>query len=175
MSAAGGPGDGAAVTVRGPTSVSVVRVLAVPRQRLFDLVADPALHPRIDGSGTLRGVLRGPARLGPGARFGMGMRMGLPYRVTNRVVEFEEGRRIAWAHLSGNVWRWEFADVAADGAADGAAHGAADGTSTATEVTETFDWGRSRVPWAARRVAAANAAAMARSIERLGGLAVGAA
>jgi uncharacterized protein YndB with AHSA1/START domain len=164
VSAAGGPADGAAVTVRGPTSVSVVRVLAVPRQHLFDLVADPALHPRIDGSGTLRGVLRGPARLGPGARFGMGMRMGLPYRVTNRVVEFEEGRRIAWAHLSGNVWRWEFADVAVEGAA-----------STATEVTETFDWGRSRLRWAARRVAAANAAAMARSIERLGGLAVGAA
>ncbi|MGA0831121.1 MAG: dimethyladenosine transferase [Nitriliruptoraceae bacterium] len=163
MSAAGGPGDGAAVTVRGPTAVSVVRVLAVPRQRLFDLVADPALHPRIDGSGTLRGVLRGPARLGPGARFGMGMRMGLPYRVTNRVVEFEEGRRIAWTHFSGNVWRWEFPGAPLDGTSGA--------TSGATEVTETFDWGRSRAPWAVRRMAAGNAAAMARSIGHLGALA----
>ncbi len=148
--AAGGPSWG-------PSSVSVVATVAVPRQRLFDLVADPSMHPRIDGSGTVRGVVRGPARLGPGARFGMGMRMLMPYRVTNRVVEFDEGRRIAWAHLSGNVWRWEFADAPVGG----------------TEARETFDWGGSRAPWAAHRFAAGNAVAMARSIERLAGLAAG--
>ena len=171
---AGGAADGGDGTAWGPTSVSVVRILAAPRQRLFDLVADPAAHPRIDGSGTLRGVLRGPARLGPGARFGMGMRMGLPHRVTNRVVEFEEGRRIAWAHLSGNVWRWEFADAPAGGT-DAGADGDADGDASAggTEVRETFEWGRSRAPWAMRRFAARNAAVMARSIERLGALATG--
>ena len=141
---------------RGPTSVSVVAVVAQPRQRLFDLVADPRMHARIDGSGTVRGVVRGPARLGPGARFGMGMRMRLPYRVVNRVVEFEEGRRVAWAHFSGNVWRWEFADGPGG-----------------TEVRETFDWGPSRVPRVMRRFAAANAAAMARSIARLADLAAG--
>lgn len=154
MSAAGSEVAGAAW---GPTSVTVTRTVEVPRQRLFDLVADPAQHPRIDGSGTVRGVVRGPVRLGPGARFGMGMRMGLPYRVTNRVVEFDEGRRIAWAHLSGNVWRWEFVDAPGGG----------------TEVRETFDWGGSRVPFAMRRFAAGNAVAMGRSIERLAALAAG--
>lgn len=144
----------AAEVLRGPTSITVVRTVDAPRQRLFDLVADPAVHPRIDGSGTVRTVVRGPVRLAPGARFGMGMRMRLPYRVTNRVVEFEEGRRIAWSHISGNVWRWEFAD-----GPDG------------TEVRETFDWGPSRAPRAMARFAAGNAAAMARSIDLLAALA----
>ncbi len=141
---------------RGPTSITVVGTVAAPRERLFDLVADPSQHPRIDGSGTVRGVVRGPARLGPGARFGMGMRIRLPYLVVNRVVEFEEGRRIAWTHVIGNVWRWEFAD-----------------TEGGTEVRETFEWGPSRAPRVMRRFAAANAVAMARSIARLADLAAG--
>lgn len=59
--------------------VSETRVIAAPRQRLFDLVADPAMHPHIDGSGTVRApTAEAPERLGPGVRFGMGMRMGLP-------------------------------------------------------------------------------------------------
>lgn len=149
MSAAGG-GE----VRRGPTSITVVRTVPVARQRLFDVVADPAQHPRIDGSGTVRASRRGPARLGPGARFGMGMRMGLPYRVRNRVVAFEEGRRIAWTHVSGNVWRWEFDDVPGG-----------------TEVRETFDWGASRAPAAMARFADRNGVAMGRSIENLAALA----
>jgi len=139
---------------RGPTSVRVVRTVAAPRQRMFDLVADPSAHPRIDGSGTVRAVVRGPARLGPGARFGMAMRIRLPYRVTNRVVEFEEGRRIAWMHVSRTIWRWEFADVEGG-----------------TEVRETFDWSRALARGAMARFASGNAVAMARSIDRLAALA----
>jgi uncharacterized protein YndB with AHSA1/START domain len=131
--------------------VSETRVIAAPRQRLFDFVADPAMHPRIDGSGTVVAPPAGaPERLGPGVRFGMGMRMGLPYRTSNRVVEFDEGRRIGWAHFSRAVWRWEFADV------DGG-----------TEVTESFDWSRARVRPMMRRFARGNAASMRRSLERL--------
>lgn len=131
--------------------VSASRVIAAPRQRLFDLVADPSMHPRIDGSGTVRGpVVDGPARLAAGSRFGMRMRMGLPYRTGNRVVEFEEGRRIGWAHLSRAVWRWEFADVEGG-----------------TEVTESFDWSGALVPPAMRRFAPGNLVAIRRSLERL--------
>lgn len=139
---------------RGPTSVSVVATLPVPRQRLFDLVAAPAMHPRIDGSGTLRGVVRGPSRLALGSRFGMSMRIRLPYRVTNRVVEFDEGRRIGWMHLSRSVWRWEFADVPGG-----------------TEVRETFEWGGARVRSVMARFAPGNTVAMRRSIARLAVLA----
>ena len=141
-----------------PHVVSESRVIAAPRQQLFDLVADPAMHPRIDGSGTVRAMRDGsPARLGPGVRFGMSMRMGLPYRISNRVVEFEEGRVVAWMHFSRAVWRWEFADV------DGG-----------TLVTESFDWSRARSRTVMRRFAAGNAVSMRRSLERLEQLARGA-
>jgi uncharacterized protein YndB with AHSA1/START domain len=146
--------DGDLRIEHGPTSVSVVGTVAAPRRRLFDLVADPALHPRIDGSGHVRGVVRGPARLGPGARFGMAMRIRLPYRITNRVVAFEEGRCIAWMHLSRSVWRWEFSDVPGG-----------------TEVRETFDWGGARAPGVMARFAPGNAVAMRRSVGRLAALA----
>ena len=138
----------------GPHLVSATRVIAAPRQRLFDLVADPSMHPRLDGSGTVRGtVAGGPERLGPGVRFGMGMRMGLPYRTSNRVVEFEEDRLVGWAHFSRAVWRWEFADVEGG-----------------TRVTESFDWSRALSRPMMRRFAPGNAASMARSLERLAAL-----
>jgi uncharacterized protein YndB with AHSA1/START domain len=131
--------------------VSVTRLIPAPRERLFDLVADPAMHPRIDGSGTVRALAAGsPERLGPDARFGMAMRMGLPYRISNRVVEFEEGRRIAWMHFSRAVWRWEFVD------AEGG-----------TQVTESFDWSRARSRTVMRRFAPGNTVSMRRSLERL--------
>ncbi len=136
--------------------VSETRVIAAPRQQLFDLVADPSQHPRIDGSGTVRDQAKGgPARLGPGVRFGMSMRMGLPYRTSNRVVEFEEGRLVGWAHFSRAVWRWEFRDVEGG-----------------TEVTETFDWSGARVRAFMRRFAPGNKASMRRSLERLERLAL---
>lgn len=81
-------------------------------QRLFDLVADPAMHPVIDGSGTVQRTNgRNPDRLSLGARFGMDMKLGAPYKITNTVVEFEEGRRIAWRHFHGHVWRYLFEPV----------------------------------------------------------------
>lgn len=104
--------------------VSTSRIIAADRQALFDLVADPRTHPLIDGSGTVTGTREGlPERLSLGARFGMDMKAGASYRITNTVVEFEEAERIAWRHLSGHRWRYEFRDV------DGG-----------TEVTESFDW-----------------------------------
>jgi uncharacterized protein YndB with AHSA1/START domain len=108
--------------------VSTSRTIPADRQTLFDVIADPAMHPRIDGSGTVRATRDAePDRLVLGSRFGMDMRAGASYAITNTVVEFEEGRRIAWRHFHGHRWRYEFADV------DGG-----------TEVTETFDWSGAR-------------------------------
>jgi uncharacterized protein YndB with AHSA1/START domain len=110
--------------------VSVTRVIPADRQAIFDLLADPAMHARIDGSGTVRDVQEGgPERLSEGAKFGMDMKMGASYKVLNTVVEFEEGERIAWRHFHGHRWRYELEDV------DGG-----------TKVTETFDWGVARFP-----------------------------
>ncbi|MEX2421008.1 MAG: dimethyladenosine transferase, partial [Actinomycetota bacterium] len=81
-----------------------------------------------DGSGSVSALRGGsPPRLSQGARFGMDMRLGARYRITNTVVEFVEGGRIAWRHFYGHRWRYEFADADAG-----------------TRVTETFDWSRAR-------------------------------
>ena len=91
--------------------VTVERTLPADPSAVFEVLADPQLHRVIDGSGTLRGVVVGPARLSRGAEFGMSMKAGLPYRVTNRVVEFEEGRLIAWRHFGGHRWRYTLTPV----------------------------------------------------------------
>lgn len=108
------------------THVSASRVIAAEPQVLFDLVADPTMHAVIDGSDSVRGSRGGSRKLGLGDRFTTSMRLGVPYLISNRVVEYDEGRRIAWAHLGGWRWRWEF-----------------DAVEGGTKVTETFDWSTS--------------------------------
>ena len=110
-------------------SVSRSAVVPASPQEVFALLADPRRHAEIDGSGTVQAALSAPERLGPGATFRMRMRLGVPYVIANTVVEFEEGRRIAWRHLGHHVWRYELEPV------DGG-----------TRVTETFDWAPSRTP-----------------------------
>ncbi|WP_052664265.1 SRPBCC family protein [Nitriliruptor alkaliphilus] len=109
--------------------VSTVRVIAADRQAIFDVLADPAMHAIIDGSGTVIDVQDGgPARLAEGATFGMSMKVGAAYPILNTVVEFEEGVRIAWRHFHGHRWRYELEDAPEGG----------------TRVTETFDWSTAR-------------------------------
>lgn len=74
---------------------------------VFEVLATPALHSVIDGSDTVTGAQpRGPERLALGAKFGMDMNMRVDYKILNTVCEFEEGRRIAWRHFYGHVWRY---------------------------------------------------------------------
>jgi hypothetical protein len=92
--------------------VSETRVIAADAQRLFDIVADPAMHPVIDGSGSVKAFRAGgPTRLALGTTFGMDMKLGAPYKITNTVVEFDEGRRLAWRHFNGHIWRYIFEPV----------------------------------------------------------------
>ncbi len=116
---------------------SVTRHIAATPEQVFDVLADPTLHPVIDGSGTVI-ASRGPndQRLELGSRFGMRMRLGVPYRIQNKVTEFEPNRRIAWQHIGRHTWRWEL-EPAADGG---------------TYVTETFDWSTALSPPALERV-----------------------
>ena len=97
---------------------------------IFDLLADPRRHGEIDGSGTVQSAqINAPERLSLDATFGMQMKMGLPYKITNTVVEFEENRTIAWRHVGGHIWRYILEPV------DGG-----------TKVTEQFDWNKSKAP-----------------------------
>jgi len=112
----------------GERRVSVSRTIRASPAAIFDVLADPAGHAIIDGSGQVSGARPGqPGRLALGSTFRMDMKQGLPYRITNTVVEFEPDRRIAWRHFGGHVWRYELEAVP-----------------EGTKVTETFDWSTSR-------------------------------
>ena len=92
--------------------VRVSRVIDADPQTLFDIVADPAQHPVIDGSGSVTGMQAGgPERLGPGVKFGMDMHLGANYKIVNTVVEFDEPAVLAWRHFNGHVWRYRFRPV----------------------------------------------------------------
>jgi len=84
--------------------VTVERVIPAPSEHIFQLLADPRRHPDFDGSGMLRGDVRGPDRLRDGAVFSMGMvQAGQSYRTTNHVVEFVENQVITWETVG--LWR----------------------------------------------------------------------
>jgi hypothetical protein len=87
--------------------VSRERFIAASPEAIFEVLATPALHSMIDGSGTVKAAQpRGPERLALGATFGMEMNMKVDYKILNTVCEFEEGRRIGWRHFYGHVWRY---------------------------------------------------------------------
>jgi uncharacterized protein YndB with AHSA1/START domain len=101
--------------------VSVERVIPAPAGAIFDLLADAAKHPLIDGSGTVREVKEGaPQRLSLDATFGMSMKLGMSYSMVNTVIEYEDDRRIAWQakpkgfagrFTGGRIWRYELEPV----------------------------------------------------------------
>lgn len=108
--------------------VSAELFIAAPPETIFEVLAAPALHSVIDGSGTVKGAqLNGPVRLSSGARFGMDMKIKVDYKILNTVCEFEEGRRIAWRHFYGHVWRYVLTPTANDAGVPG------------TLVTEQWD------------------------------------
>ncbi|MET3962321.1 uncharacterized protein YndB with AHSA1/START domain [Marmoricola sp. OAE513] len=78
---------------------SASTTIAAPAAVVFAILSDPRQHSRIDGSGTVRDSVSGPDRLVLGSRFGMKMKMGAPYRIQNKVVEFEQDALIAWRHM----------------------------------------------------------------------------
>src|SRR5688500_10263203 len=92
-------------------SVSLSTIVNAPPATVFALLADPHRHPEFDGSGTVKGRVSGPHALSLGDRFGMRMRLGLPYVISNKVVEFEQDRVIAWRHVGHHVWRYELEPV----------------------------------------------------------------
>lgn len=110
--------------------VSRSAIVPAPAQAIFDLLADPRRHKEIDGSGSIQSAqIDAPERLALNATFGMKMKIGFSYKITNTVVEFEEGKTIAWRHFGGHIWRYILEPV------DGG-----------TKVTEQFDWNTSRAP-----------------------------
>jgi uncharacterized protein YndB with AHSA1/START domain len=107
--------------------VSATRTIAAPAEKIFDVLANPSLHPVIDGSGSVKAPKTNPERLSLGATFSMDMKVGFSYVTKNRVSEFEENHVIAWHHFAQFVWRYQL-----------------DAVDGGTKVTETFDYSK---PW----------------------------
>jgi hypothetical protein len=137
---------------------------------IFQLLADPARHTELDGSGMLRGAVTTAPVTGVGDVFVMSMYFKAlgDYEMNNHVVEFEPGRRIGWepeagrghpgaaTEEGGGRWgqRWSY-ELVPDGPG-------------ATIVTETYDC--SRAPAEARAGmddGAVWTGVMARTLERL--------
>lgn len=112
------------------TIVSASRDIAAPAATLFELIADPAQQPRWDGNDNLADAPAGQRVHAVGDVFRMNITTGA-VRV-NRIVEFEEGRRIAWLPSEegkeppGHLWRWELEPI----------------DESTTRVTHTYDWTR---------------------------------
>jgi uncharacterized protein YndB with AHSA1/START domain len=109
--------------------VSAKREIAADAGRIFELIADPALQPQWDGNHNLATAAAGQRVRSVGDIFTMTLTGDGAVR-ENHVVEFEEGRRIAWRPAEpgrqppGHLWRWELEPI----------------DSSHTRVTHTYDW-----------------------------------
>ncbi len=101
-------------------------VINAPAEQIFALLANPRRHKEIDGSSTIQENLSGPDKLELGSKFGMQMHLGIDYRISNTVVEYEENKLIAWRHIGRWIWRYELVNIGPQ----------------STQVTETFDASR---------------------------------
>lgn len=138
--------------------VSAERVVAAPAATIFALIADPAQQPRWDGNDNLAEAAPGQRVRRAGETFVMTNRGG---RVReNHVVEFTEGRRIAWRPSEvgspppGHLWGWEL-EVVPEG----------------TLVRHTYDWTELNDPNRIERARATTPAKLRLSIDRLATLA----
>ncbi|AEF40515.1 SRPBCC family protein [Hoyosella subflava] len=139
-------------------TLSVRRTIPVEPEKIFALLADAAKHREFDGSGTVVGTRAESRPLALGTKFGMSMKMGLPYSMANVVIEYEPDRRIAWKTtglgglLGGRIWRYELERI------DGG-----------TAVTETWDLSEDKQRFFLKRskFPAATRTNMARTLERI--------
>jgi uncharacterized protein YndB with AHSA1/START domain len=125
-----------------PRVVSASREIAASSDLIFELIADPAQQPRWDGNDNLAEAEPGQRIRSVGDVFAMTLTAGSLRE--NHIVEFDEGRRIAWRPSEsgkrppGHLWRWELEPL----------------TQTRTRVTHTYDWSQltdeNRLPRARR-------------------------
>jgi len=111
-----------------PRVATASREIAAGAGTIFELIADPAQQPRWDGNDNLAFAAAGQRVRHAGDVFTMQITTGAVRE--NHVVEFDEGRLIAWMPSEvgrkrpGHLWRWELEPLDA----------------MRTRVTHTYDW-----------------------------------
>jgi uncharacterized protein YndB with AHSA1/START domain len=150
--------------------VRASREIAAAPHVIFELIADPAQQPRWDGNGNLTEAAAGQRVHAVGDVFRMMVHSGTVRE--NHIVEFEEGRRIAWLPSEegkappGHLWRWEIEPLG-DGPAG---ESGATGELVRSRVTHTYDWTNLTEEKRLVRAKATTADNLAASIERLAAL-----
>jgi uncharacterized protein YndB with AHSA1/START domain len=140
--------------------VSYERVIEAQAEQVFALIADPAAQPRWDGNDNLAAAADGQRVRAVGDMFVMTLSRGAVRE--NHVVEFEEGRRIAWRPAEpglpppGHLWRWELVPL----------------DDSRTMVRHTYDWTELRDPQRFERARATTAERLRASVDRLAALVV---
>ncbi|WP_431859821.1 SRPBCC family protein [Micrococcus terreus] len=115
-------------SVREERVVQAEREIGAPAELIFELIADPSRQPEWDGNENLAEASSGQRVRGVGEVFGMTLTNGQERE--NRIVDFEEGRVIAWKPAPageeprGHIWRYDLTPVDAD----------------TTLVRHTYDW-----------------------------------
>jgi uncharacterized protein YndB with AHSA1/START domain len=108
--------------------VSASREIAAGAERIFEYIADPAQQPRWDGNDNLAAAAGGQRVRSVGELFITKLTTGSDRE--NHVVDFEEGRRIAWKPAEvgrkppGHLWAWTLEPI----------------DPSRTLVTHTYDW-----------------------------------
>ena len=107
---------------------SATRDIAADAATIFELIADPSRQPEWDGMDNLVSAAPDQRVHAVGDVFVMTIHLGSDRH--NRIVEFEEDRRIAWRPSEpgkkepGHLWRWDLEPV----------------SEGVTRVTHTYDW-----------------------------------
>jgi uncharacterized protein YndB with AHSA1/START domain len=139
--------------------VSADREIAAQPEQIFELIADPTQQPRWDGNDNLATAPAGQRVRGAGDMFVMTTTRGAVRE--NHVVEFDEGRRLAWKPAEpgreppGHLWRWELEPI----------------DTSRTRVTHTYDWTHLTDENRFERARATTADKLRASLDRLAALA----
>jgi uncharacterized protein YndB with AHSA1/START domain len=143
----------------GERVVSATREISADAESLFELIADPAQQPRFDGNDNLAAAPSGQRIRSVGEVFTMTLTTGSVRE--NHVIEFDEGRRIAWKPAEpgreppGHLWAWTLDPI----------------DSSRTRVTHTYDWTELTDQNRLARARATTADKLEASLDRLAALA----
>lgn len=135
--------------------ISAEREITIPAAEIFKLIADPSRHPQWDGNDNLAHADQGQRIDRVGRTFTMELTSGKIRE--NHVVEFEEGRLLAWKpapvgeDAPGHLWRWELEPV----------------DDFTTLVRHTYDWSELTDETRFERARANTEEALSRSLTKL--------